>query len=73
MSSEDVLDCVRQEGPVPKGISLEIMEGPRDGDLVGGYGVGAQGGVDKLVSDDGLLMFKVTRELDWEQGRREGH
>ena len=40
MSSEDVLDHARQEGPVPKGIGLKVMEGPRDGDLVGGYGVG---------------------------------
>ena len=73
MSSKDVLDCVRQEGPVLKGIGLEIVEGPGDGDLVGGYRVGVQGGVDKLVSDDDQLRFKVTGELDWEQGRREGH
>ena len=73
MSSEDVLDCVRQEGPVPKGIGLKVVEGPRDRDLVGGYGVGAQGRVDKLVGDDDQLRFEVTGELDWEQGRREGH
>ena len=73
MSCKDVLDHVRQEGPVPKGIGLKVVEGPRDGDLVGGYRVGAQGGVDKLVGDDDRLRFEVTRELDWEQGRREGH
>ena len=73
MSSKDGLDHVRQEGPIPKGISLEIVKGPRDGNLVRGYGVGVQGGVDKLVSDNDLLMFKVARELDWEWGRREGH
>ena len=49
------------------------MEGSGDGNLVGGYGVGAQGRVDKLVSDNNQLMFKVTGELDWEWGRREGH
>ena len=49
------------------------MEGPGDGDLVGGYGVGVQGRVDKLVGDDDQLRFEVTRELDWEQGRGEGH
>ena len=64
---------MRQEGPIPKGVGLEVMEGPRDGDLVGGYGVGVQGRVDKLVSDNDQLRFKVTGELDWEQGRREGH
>ena len=52
MSSKDILDCVRQEGPVPKGISLKVMEGPGDGDLIGGYGVGVQGGVNKLVGDN---------------------
>ena len=52
MSSEDVLDHVRQEGPIPKGVGLEVVEGPGDGDLVGGYRVRAQGRVDKLVSDD---------------------
>ena len=49
------------------------MEGSRSGDLVGGYGVGVQGRVDKLVSDDDQLRFKVTGELEWEQGRRGGH
>ena len=49
------------------------MEGPRDRDLVGGYGVGVQGRVNKPVSDDDQLRFEVTGELDWEQGRREGH
>ena len=34
MSHEDVLDSVWGEGPVPKGIGLEVVEGPRDGDLV---------------------------------------
>ena len=52
MSSEDVLDHVRQEGPVPKGVGLKVMEGPGDSDLVGGYRVGVQGRVDKLVSDN---------------------
>ena len=52
MSRKDVLDHARQEGPIPKGVGLEVVEGPRDRDLVGGYGVSAQGGVDKLVSDD---------------------
>ena len=52
MSREDVLDYVSCEGPVPKGVGLEVMEGPGDGDLVGGYRVGVQGRVDKLVGDD---------------------
>ena len=73
MSSKDVLDCARREGPIPKGISLKVVEGPGDGDLVGGYGVRVQGGVDKLAGDDDQLRFKVARELDWEWGRREGH
>ena len=34
MSSEDVLDCVRGEGPILEGIGLKVMEGPRDGNLV---------------------------------------
>ena len=67
MPSKDVLDHARQEGPIPKGIGLKVMEGSRDGNLVRGYRVGTQGGVDKLVSDDDQLMFKVTRELDGEQ------
>ena len=41
MSHEDVLDSAWQEGPVPEGVGLKIMEGSRDSDLVGGYGVGA--------------------------------
>ena len=65
MSCKDVLDCVGREGPIPEGIGLEIMEGPGDGNLVQGYGVGAQGGVNKLISDDELLICKVTGELDW--------
>ena len=73
MSCKDILDCVRGEGPIPEGIGLEIVEGPGDGDLVGGYGVRVQGRVNKLVGDDDQLMFKVTGELDWEWGRREGH
>ena len=40
MSCKDVLDCVGREGSIPEGIGLEIMEGPRDGDLVQGYRVG---------------------------------
>ena len=65
MSREDILDHMRREGPILKGIGLNVMEGPGDGDLVGGYGVGAQGRVDKLISDNGWLVFKVARELDW--------
>ena len=65
MSCKDVLDCVGREGPIPEGIGLEIVEGPRDGDLVQGYRVGAQGRVSKLISDDELLLCKVARELDW--------
>ena len=49
------------------------MEGPRDGNLVGGYRVGAHGRVDKLVGDNDQLMFKVARELDREQSGGEGH
>ena len=52
MSCKDVLDSIRGEGPIPKGISLKVMEGPGIGDLVQGYGVGAHGGVNKLVGDD---------------------
>ena len=73
MSSKDVLDCARQEGPVPKGISLKVMEGSRDGDLVEQIGVSVHGGVNKLVSDNDQLMFKVAVELDREQSRGEGH
>ena len=73
MSGEDVLDCVRQEGPIPKGIGLKVVEGPGDGDLVGGYRVSVQGEVNKLVGDDDWVMFKVARELDREQSRGEGH
>ena len=73
MSSKNVLDCARQEGPVPKGVGLEVVEGPGDGDLVGGYRVGVRGRVNKLVSDDDQLRFEVSGELDQEQGRREGH
>ena len=39
MSSKDVLDHARQEGPILKGVGLKVMEGPGDRDLVGGYGV----------------------------------
>ena len=73
MPCKDVLDGAWREGSIPECISLKIMEGSGDGNLVGGYGVGVHGGVNKLVSDDGQLMLEVTRELDWEQGRREGH
>ena len=65
MSCKDVLDCVGREGPIPEGIGLKIMEGPRDGNLVQGYGDGVRGGVDKLISDNKLLVCKVARELDW--------
>ena len=40
MSCKDVLDSVQREWPVPEGISLKVMEGPGDGNLVHGYGVG---------------------------------
>ena len=73
MSCKDVLDSVVGEGPIPEGISLKVMEGPGDGNLVGGYGVGVHGGVDKLFSDDDQLMFKVAGELDREWSRGEGH
>ena len=39
----------RERGPSQN----EVMEGSRDGNLIGGYGVGAHGRVNKLVSDDG--------------------
>ena len=65
MSCKDVLDCVGGEGPIPEGIGLKIVEGPRDGDLVQGYGVRVQGRVDKLISNDKLLLCEVARELDW--------
>ena len=65
MSCKDTLDCVGREGSVPEGIGLEIVEGPGDGDLVWGYGVGVQGGVDKLISDKELLLCEVAGELDW--------
>ena len=52
MSHKDILDSAQQEGPVPKGIGLKVMEGPRDGDLVGGYRVGAWGSINKLVGDN---------------------
>ena len=41
MSCKDILDSAWGERPVPEGISLEVMEGSRDGDLVQGYGVRA--------------------------------
>ena len=41
MSCEDVLDSVQRERSVPEGVSLKIVEGPRDGNLVGWYRVGA--------------------------------
>ena len=65
MSCKDILDCVRGERSVPEGIGLEVMEGPGDCYLVRGYGVGVQGGVNKLISDDELLLCEVARELDW--------
>ena len=65
MSCKDVLDCVGREGSIPEGVGLEVMEGPGDGDLVRGYGVGVQGRVDKLISDDKLLLCEVAGELDW--------
>ena len=65
MSCKDVLDCVGREGSIPEGIGLEVMEGPRDGNLVQGYGVRVQGRVDKLISDNELLLCKVAGELDW--------
>ena len=52
MSCKDVLDGVWRKGAIPECVSLEIVEGSRDGNLVGGYGVSACGGVDKLVGDD---------------------
>ena len=52
MPCEDVLDSVWREGSIPECISLEIMEGSGNGNLVGGYRVGVHGGVDELVSDD---------------------
>ena len=64
MSCKDVLDSTWQEGPIPEGIGLKVMEGPRDGDLVGRYRVSVWGRVNKLVSDNDQLMFEVTRELD---------
>ena len=73
MSGEDVLDCVRQEGPIPKGIGLKVMEGSGDGNLIEGYRVGVQGRVNKLVCDNDQLMFKVARELDGEWSGGEGH
>ena len=65
MSCKDVLDCVGKERPIPEGIGLKVVEGPGDGDLVQGYGVRMQGGVDKLISDDELLICEVAGELDW--------
>ena len=62
-----------ESGTCPRRCGLEVMEGPGDGNLVQGYRVGVQGGVNKLVSDNSQLRFEVTRELDWEQGRRGGH
>ena len=73
MPCEDVLDSAWGEGSIPECVGLEVMEGSRDGNLIGGYGVSAHGRVDKLVGDDDQLMFKVARELDWEWGRGEGH
>ena len=73
MSCKDVLDSVQREGSIQEGIGLKVVEGSRDGNLIGGYGVGACSGVDKLVSDDDQLMFEVAGELDWEWSRREGH
>ena len=65
MSCKDILDCVGGEGSIPEGIGLEVVEGPRDGDLVQGYGVRARGRVNKLISDNELLLCEVARELDW--------
>ena len=39
MPCKDVLDCVRQEGPIPKSIGLKVVEGPRDGGLLEGMGL----------------------------------
>ena len=64
---------MQREGSIPEGVSLKVMEGTSDGNLVGGYGVGVHGGVNKLVSDNDQLMFEVARELDWEWSGREGH
>ena len=64
MPNEDVLDSVQQEGLIPEGVGLKVVEGSGDGNLIRGYRVGAQGRVDKLVGDDDQLMFKVTGELD---------
>ena len=49
------------------------MEGPGDDDLVWGYKVRAQGGVNKQVSDNDWLRFKVTGELEREQNGGEGY
>ena len=63
-SHKDVLNSAWGEGSIPEGVGLKVMEGPRDGNLVQGYGVRACGRVNKLVSDDDQLRFEVTGELD---------
>ena len=65
MSRKDILDGVGRERSVPEGIGLKVVEGAGDGDLVQGYGVGVQGGVNKLISDNELLFCEVAGELDW--------